>query len=356
MSMLHIDGSYREGGGQIIRTALALSALTRIPFTAEKIRQNRPKPGLKHQHLCCIKALEKLSDARVKGAQLGSSAIEFVPGKTTPGTLWLDIGTAGSITLLLQSLLLPSMFADNKVQFKIKGGTDTKWSMPIDYFAHVILDHFNDFASIKIEAQKRGYYPKGQGFLKLSIIPVFHINNFKNTDEFISHLRRSVKRIHLTEKVPLFQIRGISSASQILKSADVAKRQAIGAKEKLGRFYPVNIEEEYEKTASIGTVISLWAVCKQGKVAIGADALGERGKPAETVGATAAEKLLGVLNSDAVADSHLADNIIPLLALVGGRIKTDTITEHIHSNIYVCETFLGTRFKVDEKRKIIEAE
>ena len=227
--MLHIDGSYREGGGQIIRTALALSALTRIPFRAEKIRQNRPKPGLKHQHLCCIKALEKLSDARVKGAQPGSSAIEFVPGKTTPGTLWLDIGTAGSITLLLQSLLLPSMFADSKVQFKIKGGTDTKWSMPIDYLTHVILDHFKDFVSIKIEAQKRGYYPKGQGFLKLSIIPVFHI-------------------------------------------------------------------------------------------------------------------------------THLADNIIPLLALVGGKIKTDTITEHIHSNIYVCETFLGTRFKVDKKQNLIEAE
>lgn len=354
--MLHIDGSYREGGGQIIRTALALSALTRIPFRAEKIRHNRPKPGLKHQHLCCINALEKLSDARVKGAQLGSSAIEFVPGKTTHGTLWLDIGTAGSITLLLQSLLLPSMFADNKVQLKIKGGTDTKWSMPIDYFTHVILDHFKDFASIKIETQKRGYYPKGQGFVELSIIPVLHINDFKNTHEFISHLRTSVKRINLTEKVPVFQIRGISSASQILKSADVAKRQATGAKEKIGSFYPVNIEEEYEQTASVGTIITLWTVCKQGKVAIGADALGERGKRAETVGATAAEKLLGVLNSDAVADSHLADNIIPLLALVGGRIKTETITEHIRSNIYVCETFLGTRFKVDKKQNLIEAE
>ena len=141
-----------------------------------------------------------------------------------------------------------------------------------------------------------------------------------------------------------------------MKSADVAKRQATGAKEKIGSFYPVNIEEEYEQTASVGTIITLWTVCKQGKVAIGADALGERGKRAETVGATTAEKLLGVLNSDAVADSHLADNIIPLLALVGGRIKTETITEHIRSNIYVCETFLGTRFKVDKKQNLIEAE
>ena len=138
-----------------MRTALALSTLTGKPFRIDKIRHQRSRPGLKPQHLSCIDALKRLANAQVEGALPGSAAVEYLPGKISAGTVGVDIGTAGSITLLLQSLLLPCMFADARVILKIKGGTDTKWSIPIDYFSCVILPFFNQLASIEIKSMQR---------------------------------------------------------------------------------------------------------------------------------------------------------------------------------------------------------
>jgi RNA 3'-phosphate cyclase len=353
--MIHIDGSYMEGGGQILRKALALSTLTRKPFIADKIRHNRPKPGLKNQHLTCIKALKRLAKAQVNGARLGSASIEFFPGNLLFGTFSIDIGTAGSITLLLQSLLLPAIFADDRVRLKLTGGTDTKWSIPIDYFSRVILPFFNQFALVEIKRTKRGFYPKGRGFVELLINPRFRLNDFIEFYEFNSRLRSKVQAFHLLEKAKVVKIQGISSASLKLKRDNVAERQIEGAAHKLGHLCPVEIEKEYCDTASNGTVITLWTVDKNQNVFMGADALGERGKRAEAVGAEAAGKLLGVIKSDAAVDHHLADNLMPLLALAGGRIKTNKITGHIRSNIYVCEKFLDVHFDIDEKRNEIFA-
>ena len=351
--MIHIDGSCMEGGGQILRTALALSTLSRKPFTADKIRHNRPKPGLKAQHLTCIDALIKLAKAQVKGAELGSSAIEFAPGEITPGTLSLDIGTAGSITLLLQSLLLPCMFAGGQVILHIKGGTDTRWSIPVDYFSHVILPFFREFVSIELNDMKRGFYPKGQGFIRMTISPRYCLKDHGSVDDFCTHLRSKIPGIHLSDKSRLERIEGISAASDQLKNAKVAERQAEGAKQELRGLCPLRIKNAYQPTASAGTVITLWTINKQGKVFMGADALGERGLRAEKVGAKAAKKLLEVLNSEAIVDSHLADNLVPLLALVGGEIKTDKITGHIRSNIYVFEKFLNVKFLINEENNQI---
>lgn len=346
--MIHIDGSYMEGGGQILRTALALSTLTNKPFTAEKIRYNRPNPGLKAQHLSCIDALRQLASAEAQGARPGATTITFRPDAVTLGDLVLDIGTAGSITLLLQSLLLPCMFADHPVRLRITGGTDTQWSIPIDYFAAVILPFFNDFAWVEINAIKRGFYPKGQGVADLSIRPRFCLSHFKKPGAFYAHLRNNVSRMDLALKPEPDRIEGISSASVRLKAARVAERQVQGASDRFAKRYLLKIKAEYTRTASVGTVITLWAVSKQGDVFMGADALGEKGRRAEDVGAAAADKLLQLLNSDAAVDSHLADNLIPLLALCGGQIRTDKITGHIRSNIYVCRSFLGVDFHIDE--------
>jgi len=351
--MIHIDGSYMEGGGQILRTALALSTLTRKPFIADKIRHNRPKPGLKNQHLACIRALKRLAKAQVNGARLGSASIEFNPGDVMFGTFLIDIGTAGSITLLLQSLLLPVIFADDRVRLKLIGGTDTKWSIPIDYFSRVILPFFNAFASVEIKKTKRGFYPKGRGYVELLIHPRFHLNDFIDFFDFKSSLRSKVQAFHLLEKTEIAKIQGISSASLKLKRNNVAERQIEGAVHKFGHLCSVEIEKEYCETASDGTVITLWTVDKNQNVFMGADALGERGKRAERVGVEAAGKLLGVIKCDAVVDHYLADNLIPLLALAGGRIKTSKISGHIRSNVYVCEQFLDVRFNIDEKRNEI---
>lgn len=351
--MLLIDGSYKEGGGQIIRTAMALSVLTQKPFQAVNIRHKRPRPGLKHQHLTCIRALQKLANARAVGVHLGSEMIEFFPGRVRPGLLSLNIGTAGSITLLLQSLMVPVIFADGTVRLKITGGTDTKWSIPMDYFVNVILPVFEIFSSVKIQRIRRGYYPKGQGFLELLITPRFNLQNTGNFDEFISLLRARVPSFSFTVRSALSEIRGVSAASQQLKRADVARRQAQGAVQRIAGLFPITIEEQYEQTASIGTVITLWADFRDTTVRIGSDALGEKGVRSEKIGEAAAVKLLDFLNSDAAVDPHLADNMIPLLALVGGSIKTTEITGHILSNIYVCEKFLDVRFSVnDEKNQL----
>jgi RNA 3'-phosphate cyclase len=355
LGMIHIDGSYEEGGGQIVRTALALSALTCQPFRMDKIRDNRPKPGLKRQHLSCVEALQQICDARVSGARPGSVLIDFFPSAVKAANLAIDIGTAGSITLLLQALLLPCLFADDEIRLSIRGGTDTRWSVPADFFAHVILPFYTQFASIKINKIQRGFYPKGQGCIDLTIVPRYHLNDFSSTEEFITHLRRSFAAIYCTEKPCPTRIKGISSASSQLKNARVAERQTEGAAAIMSGRYPLELDCEYQPTASPGTVITLWAVAEKGMVIAGADALGEKGLRAEAVGAMAARKLLEILNSDAAMGHHLADNLVPLLAIVGGSIKPDHITGHIRSNIYVCEQFLDVRFQIDETLKLIQA-
>lgn len=351
--MITIDGSYMEGGGQILRTALALGVLTGKAFRAIKIRHNRPKPGLKPQHLACITALRRLSDARVSGAEPGSASIEFRPGGVAAGTLELDIGTAGSITLLLQALLLPCLFAAGPLRLKIRGGTDTKWSIPIDYFLRVILPHFRPLADFQIHTIKRGFYPKGQGSLDLTASPKIRVEAAERKNSLQLRVRHTFSPLELTVKPDLTRIDGVSCASANLKGADVAERQAEGAAARLKGVCPLSIKTEYSQTASPGTVITLWAVSKEGQVSIGADALGARGVRAEDIGARAADRLLSVMNSGAGADSHLADNLIPLLALTGGALRTEKITGHMRSGMYVCEKFLNVRFEVDDEQKLI---
>ncbi len=280
--MIKLDGNHLEGGGQIVRTALALSTITGKEFEVDNIRKGRKSPGLKNQHLYCVKALQELCNAKVKGAELGSEYLHYKPGKISGKTISIDIGTAGSITLLLQALLLPSMFSDKKVRLKIKGGTDTKWSMPVDYFREILLPQLRKYADINFKLERRGYYPKGDGKVDIKIKPK----------------QDKSKKIEIMEQGYLMHVKGISHASFDLQKAEVAERQSRAAKLLLNKLnVPVQIRTEYVNTASTGSGIVLWAIFSKDKdeidfnnpIRIGADSLGERGKRAEEVGKEAAE-------------------------------------------------------------------
>ncbi len=356
--MLSLDGSYGEGGGQIVRTALAFSALTGKAFEVVNIRSGRKQPGLKAQHLNCITALEKLCDAKSGYAELGSDKLRFVPGKISGKTVSIDIGTAGSISLLLQSLLLPSIFADRKVRLKVRGGTSGKWQMPVDYLSNVFVPHLRKFCEkIDVKLLKRGYYPKGGGEVDIEIRPRWSAADFKN---FLIEMKRQGPFIDAAEQGKLLQVKGISHASKLLENSQVAERQAKAAKVLLSKYMcPVQIRAEYCDTRSTGSGITLWAVFSKGDeidfsnpVILGSDALGERSKRAEVVGNEAAGSLIKEIDSGGAVDKHLSDNLVPFL-IFGGKLKTSEITKHCRTNMWVCEQFLGKMFKIDEENKVI---
>ena len=152
--MIKIDGSYLEGGGQIVRTAVALSTLTKTPIKINKIRAGRTKPGLKNQHIYGIKALQELCNAEVKGLKPGSKSLEYNPQELNFKNISIDIKTAGSITLLMQALLPVCIFSSKNITIEINGGTDTKYSQPIDYFMNVFLPQISRFATFKSSLEK----------------------------------------------------------------------------------------------------------------------------------------------------------------------------------------------------------
>ena len=353
--MLYLDGSYGESGGQILRTALALSALTNTPFEMQHIRKGRKSPGLKNQHLHCIKVLQKLCNAKVGYAHLGSDKILFIPNNIKGGTHTIDIGTAGSISLMLQSLILPALFANKTTIYRIVGGTDVSWSPQIDYIQNVLIPHLVKYAEIDLRTQKRGYYPKGGGNIEIRIKPKFHLSDYKNFLELIKDFRENQPNIDLVGQGELLQIKGVSHASKDLEDAKVAIRQANSAQVTLLNLgCPINIQNQSCNTSSTGSGITLWARFSQGPdtdfnnpIILGVDQLGERGKPSEKIGEECAQKLINEINTGACVDQHLADNLIPFLAINGVQMEVSKITPHTETNIWTVEQFLGKIFKIE---------
>ena len=353
--MIEIDGNYLEGGGQIIRNSLALSALTGKPFKITDIRKGRQNPGLQAQHLSCVNAVKELCNADVENAFIGSETLTFIPRKIKAKNISIDVGTAGSLTLILQSLLLPCFFAGKKINIEMTGGTDVAWSMPVDYFKNVYVPHILRFCkSFEMFVPKRGYYPKGNGKIEIQLKPKYDINEFSSFDELIKKLREE-KPIEFIEREKLMIIKGISHASMDLESAKVAERQSNAAKNVLNN-YQADIRSEYCNTLSTGSGITLWAIYgeENKKIILGADSLGARGKSAELVGQEAAKKLFELIGSEACADENLEDNMIPWLALFSGKIKVHAMTNHTLTNIYTTEQFLGKCFEIDMENKTIE--
>lgn len=242
--MIEIDGSFGEGGGQIVRTAVALSAVTGDPVRITRIREGRKNPGLSPQHVTSILALAKVANARIEGARPRSPEITFRPGEIKGGRHEIDIGTAGSITLLLECLLPALVFADSPSTLAVRGGTDVKWSPTIDYLSHVALLAFAEFGvQSRLSCIRRGYYPQGGGIVILEVVP------------------GKLKRADLSVPEPN-AVEGSSHSSNLPEH--VARRQAKAAVEILERSgFDAEIRCETGELPSTGSGITLKSEAKR---------------------------------------------------------------------------------------------
>lgn len=327
--MIEIDGSFGEGGGQIVRTAVSLSALTGKDVRVTRIRQGRPKPGLAAQHAHAIRTLAGICDAEIKGAEGGSSEVVFSPKRIRGGSYLAEIGTAGSVTLLMQCLLPALLRADGPTSLRVVGGTDVQWAPSVDYFRNVFLPALSLFgAKVSLGLIRRGYYPRGQGEVLLQVEPA------------------ELKAAHF-EKRKSGLVRGISHCSNLPEH--VAGRQAESAIKRLHEAgYEAEIDREVGELPSTGSGITLWAGWK------GASSLGERGLPAEKVGRRAAEEMIQELGSPGAVDVHLADQLIPYLALAGGSYAVREITLHAKTNILTAGHFLDGKLEIREEKGLFE--
>lgn len=334
--MILIDGSEGEGGGQILRTSVALSAATGKPVKVCNIRAKRDVPGLRPQHLHAVKAVADLCDAEVSGLYTGSSEIVFKPGEVRGGRFSVDVGTAGSAVLVMQAFMFPAMYASEKTVLRVSGGTDVIRSPTADYLKHVTLKVFERFFGYRgnLEIKRRGYYPAGGGVLELSVEPI-----------------AGLKEVCVKEAGSITSVGGVSHAHKDLASRSVAERQAKSARIFLynrlagsGVDVSPDICIEYCDTLSHGSGLTLYAVTENS--VIGSDSLGSKGRRAEEVGREAAAKLVDVLQSKAALDPYMGDQVVPYLAVAGGCVSVSSVSLHASTNIDVVNRF-GFRVRVD---------
>jgi RNA 3'-terminal phosphate cyclase (ATP) len=342
--MFEIDGSQKSGSGTILRLAVALSAIKQQPLHIYNIRQSRPQPGLKRQHLEAVLTAGKLCKAKIEGAKLASRELWFSPNTIEGGNVEAEIETAGSIPMLLMAALPICVFAKNPVKLHVaKGGTDTTHAPTINYLRFVLLPTLRKMkVEAEVSVQKYGYYPKGMGEATMTVKP-----------------NATLKPIQLENFGKLKSANGVSVCT-FLADRQVAERQAKTAQQTLAmNCYQAQIQivNDQSNPYQKGSSITLWAETDTG-VLVGADALGELRKTSEAVGEEAAEKLATELSVEPTVDVFLADMLIPYMALAEGKsvFYTRELSEHIEANIWLMETMLNTAFSVEKVNNLYRIE
>ena len=314
--MIEIDGSMGEGGGQILRSALAFSALLGVPVRIYNIRAKRRPPGLKPNHLTTVNAIATITKAEVKGLKLGSREIVFKPRTILSGRFSFDIGTAGSIPLVLQAILPVLAFAPGKTEIRIRGGTAVPFSPPIHYLKLVFLEALRRMGVFaEIEVKRMGYYPRGGGIVIARVEP----------SEFVLPIRleRPGKKHKAFARISNLPRRIVSdmlrTASEMIPGLETSRKE-----------YPA-----LDKGCGI-------VIYSTDEGIIGADQLCKKGVHATKIGRMAAEKYLAELNAQAGADRHLADHLIIRSSIARGEsvIKTSEITSHTRTQIDLLKIFL----------------
>jgi RNA 3'-terminal phosphate cyclase (ATP) len=331
---LQIDGNYGEGGGQILRTALSLSCVLKKPVEIVNIRKGRRIPGLQPQHLTSVTACKRISAAEVEEDQLQSVSLKFSPQEIRGGEFTFDVAekkrSAGSTSLILQTLFLPLSHCEGGSKIKVLGGTHVPWSPPFNYLREIFAPMVKKLGcGIELEISKWGWYPKGGGEVGCTIQPAAKFS-----------------AVNLTDRGKLLKLSGISAVSNLPDS--IAERQRSQAMKVLkDKGFSPDIELVQAPSIGQGTFFFLKAEFENSVAGFGA--LGERGKRAEKVAQEACDEFVEFMKSEAVVDPHLADQLIPYLALADGQstFTVSKITKHLLTNIWVVKQFLAIEISVE---------
>ncbi len=327
--VLEIDGSFGEGGGQLVRTAVALSAITGTRVRIHGVRAKRNNPGLAPQHLAAVRAVASLCGAECAGLELRSQAFTFAPGALRGGVFRFEVGTAGSVTLVLQALMPVLACAPVPSRVTVVGGTDVRAAPPLDYFRHVLLARLGRMGlDVECRVARRGSYPRGGGEVEVAVAPAR------------PHALAPEPRAHAPH------IEGIAHVANL--PAHIALRMRAGALARLGA-HPARIDTMVLGGADAlgqGGAIVVWA--RFGHSVLGAGRVALRGVRAETLGDEAGTELAADLAAGATLDIHAVDQVLVYLALAGGgAFLARTVTSHARTAMWLIEQFLPIRFDVD---------
>jgi RNA 3'-terminal phosphate cyclase (ATP) len=332
--LLEIDGSQKSGSGTILRLSIALAGILGEPLHIYNIRQRREQPGLRPQHLEAVLTAAKLCNAEAEGAKLGSRELWFKPSGISGGEIRAEIGTAGSIPMLLLTVLPVCAYAERSVSVHIvKGGTDVRHAPTINYLKYVLLPMLERMdLKASLAVRKYGYYPKGMGEVLLQVQPCHRFSP-----------------VRLEEFGTVEELRGVSVGT-FLEDRKVAERQAKAANDyfrSYGREAEIQVVNDKSNPLQKGSSLVLWAKTNTGAL-IGGDAIGELRKLSEVVGREAAENIFKEVDAHATADVHLADMLVPYIALAKGEsvYLARAITDHLDTNIWLAQEILGVKFQV----------
>ncbi|MFZ5466007.1 MAG: RNA 3'-terminal phosphate cyclase [Pseudomonadota bacterium] len=337
MSSLEIDGSFGEGGGQLSRYAMALAAITGRPIILRNIRARRARPGLMAQHLTAMRAVAVVSGGELNGAELGAAEVRFQPGRIKGGDYRFDVGTAGSIALVLQALLPVVLHADGPCRLAITGGTDVRMAPPVDYLRLVFLPWLARMgARVGVEAVRHGYYPRGGGEVGLKVMPC-----------------AALAPLVAESPGALRSIRGVAHVSRL--PLHIPERMAGAARACLTGFGPVEIETKVlAEEEACGTGGAMVLVAETERSLLGVAAVAERGVTAEKLGEDAGHALRAELDAGAALDIHAADQLLIYAAQARGtsRFTVREVSLHARTVMWLIEQFLPVRFKMEARGKL----